>query len=41
MDDIERYLEKRMKAEPDEKVNTRMKNMIKTAILEVNRKDPW
>jgi hypothetical protein len=41
MDDIERYLEKRMRAEPDEKINTRMKDKIKTTILEANRKDPW
>jgi NACHT domain len=41
MDDIERYLEKRMEAESDAKVNVRMKDMIKTTVLEANRKDPW
>jgi NACHT domain len=41
MDDVERYLEKRLKDEPEERISKGMKKRIKTTILDANRKESW
>lgn len=41
MGDVKRYLEKRLRDEPDERISKRMKDKIKTAILDANRREAW